>query len=150
MNYNPADKAEGSGPVKAKPGKYRFRVEEATEKTFNSGNEGCRLVLLVAAFSDRDVKVFDNLIYVPNSLWKTEQFLASLGFDFNHSPEVHRLVGKTGEAEFRINEKGYLEVDTYLPASANNAPGSRPAVQRQTASQACDFGPPPFDDNVPF
>ena len=52
-------------------------ADQAEEKTFKSGNQGCRLVLMVAAFHDRDIKVFDNLIYVESAAWKAARAAAA-------------------------------------------------------------------------
>ena len=64
--------------------------------------------------------------------------MKSIGLDFYRPPEVHELVGKMGRAKFTTNEKGYLAVEEYLPASANTAPG---------ASQPAEAV---HDDDVPF
>ena len=139
MNYSPDEKVDRPN---AEPGEYVFKIDDAQETVFRSGNEGCKLTLLVGALPNRDVTVFDNLVYVGKALWKTEQLMKSIGLDFYRPPEVHELVGKMGKAKFMTGEKGYLEVEEYLPASANNAPGAS-QFQAAPAQEGAD-------DDVPF
>lgn len=140
MNYNPSEKVDSGG--RATAGRYRFKVDEANETVFRSGSEGVKLKLLVAAFKDKDVKVFDNLVFHPNALWKVEQFMQSIGLDFNDtSIQAHDLVGLTGEAEFVVGENKYLEVAEYLPAKAGNVAAKPKTNGRPTVA--------PTDD-VPF
>src|SRR5689334_13354163 len=100
MNYNPDEKVDSH----AAPGEYPFKIDDAQECRFRSGNEGCKLTLLVGALANRDVTVFDNLVYVPSALWKAEQLMKSIGLDFYRPPEVHELVGKMGRAKFETND----------------------------------------------
>ena len=144
LGYNPEEKEEGGG--RAEEGDYDFVVDEAEEKTFRSGNSGLAVTLMVGAFADKDVKVFDRFVYLPQSLWKLEEFLAALGCDFNNSPDAHELVGMQGRASFVKGDKGYLEAETYAAASANNAP-SRSAPRLSTSVNE----PPPLtDDDCPL
>jgi hypothetical protein len=146
LGYNPGDKSS-DGPVKAQPGTYAFTIEEAQEKTFASGNRGLRVVMQVGAFADRDVKVFDNFMYLPQSLWKLGQFLAALGFDYNNPPDEDELIGCGGRAKYVVGKNGYLEAEEYLPAKA--AQSARPTsgpVQMQTPQLVGVFD----DDSVPF
>lgn len=169
MRYNPREKTEGTGGGRAEPGEYPFHIEDAVELTFKSGTEGCKLTLQVGAFQDREIKVFDNLMYLPQSLFRTENLLQALGFDFNNPPEVHHLIGKTGRAKFVIDkESGYLKVQTYIvpkaPSAAQaglprvtpqprSAPARAPAAAQRPlprGKQPGDDEPPPFMDDVPF
>jgi hypothetical protein len=124
MNYDPTTKTEGGG--RAVAGLYSFTVDSVTDKVWKSGNPGAEITLQVGAFEDRSIKVFDRMTYAPSSLWKVQQFLAALGFDFMTPPENNALLGKCGMAKFKVGEKGYLEVDEYLPSSANNGPDDLP------------------------
>ncbi len=143
MNYNPNDKTEGGG--RATAGRYRFKVDDAQETTFKSGNEGVQVTLLVGAFDSRDVKVFDRFVFLPNSLWKLEQFMQSIGLDFHDtSIKPGDMVGLAGEASFVVGEKGYLEPDTYLPAEAGNT--AKPPAKRQPAPRQQVAA----TDDVPF
>lgn len=152
LKYNPAEKIEGGG--KAEAGKYYFKVDEAGEATFSTGNEGLKVTLLVGAFDDRDVKVFCNFAYTPKALWRLKQFFDAIGVDFDNPPDAYDLVGKTGEAIFEVGDKGYLQVETYLPAGANNTsskPKVPPKVQAKPKASEHDYGPPAMvDADVPF
>jgi hypothetical protein len=145
LNYNPAQKVENEGSGKAQPGRYTFRVDDVQEKMFRSGNEGLSATLLVAVNGARDLKVFSNFVYTPKALWKLKEFFDAIGVDFEHPPEPWDLVGKTGVAEFVVGEKGYLEVDTFLPGSAN-AGRSKPAARLATMQQPVAA----LSDDVPF
>lgn len=150
FNYNPQDKVDSGG--RAEPGEYRFRVEEAAETVFRSGNEGLTLKLAVAAFPEKDITVFARFVYTPKALWRLEQFMAAVGVDFANPGEPHGLIGKSGKATFVVGENGYLEVDNYLPANANNGPDTRRAATKtSTRAPARGAEPPPHgDDDVPW
>jgi hypothetical protein len=153
FNYNPQDKIDNGG--KAEPGEYLFKVDQVTETTFRTGSEGWKVQLLVGAFPDKDIKVFVNFVQSPAALWKFEEFCASLGFDFNAPPtggwRPEQFEGRTGKALFKKPEK-FLEVDTFLPASANNGPDTRrkAAPVARPASRSADEPPPPGDDDCPM
>lgn len=121
FNYDPKDKVEGG---KAEPGKYKFKVDQIAEATFKTGSDGWKATLLVAAFPDRDVKVFENFVNGPNSLWKFEEFCMAFGYDFNNPPKggwnEQQFEGRFGEAEFVVGDRGYLKVDAFLPAKAGS------------------------------
>lgn len=142
MDYNPEDKVESGGT--AQPGKYRFKVDEAVETTFRSGNKGLKAKLLVAAFSDKDITVYCNFVYLPQSLWKLEQFMSSIGLDFSDkSLTAHDFVGLQGDAEFVAGEK-YLEAGDFIAASANNGAKSAPRPAARKANGAAPT------DEIPF
>ena len=168
LGYNPSEMDPSAG--RAEPGTYRFRVDEAAETTFRSGSHGLKLVLLVAAYADRDISVYDNLVYHPKALWKVDAMLKSVGLDFSSPPEAHELIGRQGVAEFRLGERGYLEVAKYVPA-VTDAPAANkvekkasPAPQRQQSmpyqpqhppqrrEQTAGWDePPPYNDSdIPF
>lgn len=147
MNYKPEEMIEGGG--RATAGRYHFKIDEAQERTFKSGNDGLEVKLLVAAFDSRDVTVYDRFVFLNNSTWKLKQFFDAIGVDFNNPPDAHDLIGLTGEAEFEVGEKGYIEAGLYIAAGANSAapkPKAKP-VARVKPSQ--DYGNA-SDDNVPF
>ena len=138
LGYDPDSMEEGGG--KAEAGTYPFKVDEFAEVTFKNGSSGVRAVLMVGAFKDNDIKVFENFSYKPQALWKLKQLFDAIGIDFSSRPAAHEAVNKTGLAKFAVGEKGYLEVDEFIAAGANNAPGSDH-----------DYGPPPMDtEDVPF
>lgn len=111
---------------RATAGVYAFTVEDATDETFRSGNDGVKLTLATEAFPDRNVRVFCNLVTVKNALWKVKQFLDSVGMPFSPPPDTNKLVGLRGSARYIVNDKGYLEVDEFLPAPASNGPDGLP------------------------
>jgi hypothetical protein len=148
FNYNPADKTE-SGGGKAQPGTYKGKVDQITETTFRSGNDGWKVKLMVGALPDRDITVYCNLVQTPAALWKFEEFCNAFGFDFNSPPpggwNPGQFEGKTFQAVFKAGEK-YLEVDQFLPASANNGPDAK----RPAPAKRMDEPPPPGDDDCPI
>ena len=155
MNYNPNDYEEMPS---IEDGEYFFTVDGAEEKQFRTGSEGCALKLSVAATMDKDITVYDNLIYTSKALWKTKQFLWALGLDFDNPPEVYELVGKQGRAKFKREDK-YLKVEEYLPALSNNGPDTRKQSsspfgggQRHSppSSYTQDEPPPLGDEDIPF
>jgi len=148
MGYNPQEVGESSGGGgRAEPGTYHFRVDDARELTFRSGNEGCEIKLAVAAFGDRDITVYDRCVYTSRSLWKLKQFFGAVGCDFERPPEVHELAGHRGRARFKRDENGYLVVAEYLSAQQPQAPQRQsPGPQQQRGGSG---GWPP-DDNLPF
>lgn len=138
MRYNPSKKAEEGGG-RAQPGTYPFKVEEAQEVTFKTGAEGLSVKLLVGAFHNRDITVFARFTYGESAQWKLKQFMDAIGVDFYRPPQnAYELERHTGKAKFKLGDNGYLEVDEFIAASANNGPDSRH-----------DYGPPPMDDEPP-
>ena len=124
MDYDDSEVPQSNRAV---PGVYSFIVEDATDETFKTGSHGVKLVLMTAALNDRDVKVTTRLVTVKNALWKVKEFLDSVGLPFSPPPPTESLVGRHGRAEYELDEKGYLVVKNFLPASANNGPDSRPS-----------------------
>ena len=120
LGYDPdnIDTTKGGGkPVP--PGRYAFIVLQAEEKDFSQGrSRGLRIVMEVATAS-RDVKVYENLIYVKNSQWRLKQFLEATGFDYDDPPDVDEIYDAQGVADFKLGRKKeggkqYLEVDMFL------------------------------------
>jgi hypothetical protein len=143
---NPKDKTEGGGSAQA--GTYPYVVDHITEKTFNSGNDGWKVELMVGAFPDRDIRVFCNLVNVPSALFMMEQFCNAHGVDFNSGEyDPTDFEGRSGKAAFVKNEKGYLDVKTFLAASANNGPDARKAAPAR--KPVSNEPPPPSDDDCP-
>lgn len=143
LNYNPSEKSddEGGDYPPLKPGKYEFKVDSAEETTFSTGNTGLKVKLLVGYDNGRDVPCFCNLVYTAKMLWKVEDFLDSLGFDFENPPDAWELVGKSGWGEFKVNEKGYFEAKGFLMP-----PAPEKAVAERTKAPAPGQGA----DDVPF
>lgn len=120
LGYDPGNIDPNKGPGKqSKPGRYPFVVIEVEEKSFGrDGNTGLKVVMEVAV-GDRDIKVFENLIYVEQSQWRLKQFLESVGFDYDDPPDIDDLYDTQGVADFKLgkprgeNERRYLEVDHF-------------------------------------
>lgn len=159
--YNPDEMIEGGG--RAEAGKYRYKIDDIQEVTFRSGNPGWKVILLVAAFDDRDIKVFDNIVNTPGALWRLKQLCDACGKDFNNPPvggwDPYDFVNKTGTADFEVADNGYLKVKEYCAASANTGPNTRQTARPNTRQENHDYGPPawdannpppPTDDDVPF
>ena len=154
LNYNPEDKVD----TVAEAGQYRFFVGDAVETTFRSGNEGLKITLEVAAFEDRDIKVFENLVYMDKALWRLEEFLTSVGLDYSKPPELDQLHGLEGMAEFVLGDKKqdgrqYLEVAAFLAPDASqpgsgDGPGNLPP--RGKSEAAAPPATEPDEDDVPF
>lgn len=144
MKYNPNDMEEGGG--RATAGTYEFKIDDAVETTFRSGNDGAKVTLMVGAFATKDVKVFENFVYLPQALWRLKSLMEAVGLDFAANPDVEELINLTGKAKFRVGEKGYLEVEEFLPAKANNLKAKAPKGEYS-------YGPPPMQEateDVPF
>ena len=142
MGYDP-NMIESGGGGRVNPGTYAYRVVEATEEKFRSGNFGLRLKLDVLV-GDRAIPVYERIAYKQNVMWKIRKFAESAGFDPKRSPDVHHLVGMQGRAEFAKDSKGYLEVDEFLPKEDNkSAPSPAPAPAPAVAAA-------PAGDDVPF
>ena len=125
MEYDDRKVPQSGG--RAVAGVYSFYVGDAIDQFFKTGNPGVTLTLMTAAFPNRDVKVTTRLVTVKSALWKVNEFLQSVGVPFSPPPPTESLIGKRGRAEFVLDDKGYLEVKSFLPASANNGPDSRPS-----------------------
>jgi len=124
MHYDDSHVPEQQG--RAVPGIYSFTVGDATDEIFKSGNAGVKIALQTAAFPDRDIKVTTRLVTVQSALWKVKEFLDSIGLPFSPPPATESLIGRSGRAEYVLDDKGYLEVKTFLPASASNGPDGLP------------------------
>lgn len=120
LGYDPGNIDPNKGPGKqSEPGRYPFVVIEVEEKSFGrDGNTGLKVVMEVAV-GDRDIKVFENLIYVEQSQWRLKQFLESVGLDYDDPPDIDDLFNTQGVADFKLgkprgdNDRRYLEVDHF-------------------------------------
>lgn len=134
LNYDTSvEPGEGGDLPPLKPGDYEFKVEEADETTFGTGNQGLKVKLLVGYENGRDVPCYENMVYTPAALWKLKSFLEALGFDYKKPPDAWELKGKTGWAKFGLNEKGYFKVKAYDPVHpAEKAHHSKPKPAAQS------------------
>ncbi len=114
LGYNPKEE-EDSEREDLKGGTYEFKVDAAQEVFFKTGNEGLKVKLLVG-YERRDVPCFVNLAYTKKALWRLRQFMECIGADFDNPPELSELEGLTGHAVFGVNDRGYFEVEDWIPA----------------------------------
>lgn len=138
MNYNPQgyERSEGGG---GKEGRYRFKIDNAEEGTYGKNKTpGANVTFLVDAGGTRDITCFKTFWYTDKSRWVLDQFLTALGFDFMKPPEVYELVNRFGEADFKKNDKGYLEPVKFYPVEGAGAGATR------------DDEPPPNLSEAPF
>lgn len=109
---------EGSGDWVSKPGIYTYKVDEAEEVTFKSGNQGLKLKLLVNDGAPwGDSKCFENIVYGPNSTWRLKALCRSIGVEYSEKLELWDLEGRGGRAKFKVEEyNGYqnLKVGNYI------------------------------------
>jgi hypothetical protein len=118
LGYDPDNINTSKGPGKqSQPGRYPFHVVEANEKDFRNSS-GLRIVMEVAV-DGRDIKVYENLVYLKQSQWRLKEFLESTGFDYDDPPDVEDILGAEGVADFKLgpkkdNDRRYLEVDHFL------------------------------------
>lgn len=156
LGYDPDNIDTTKGPGKpSKPGRYSFIVIEAEEKQFRN-SDGLRIVMEVAT-DGRDVKVYENLVYVKSSQWRLKQFLEATGFDYDNPPDVDEILDAQGVADFKLgpkkdNDRRYLECDMFLEqgtkatgASEKGSAGAGsqpplPSRRRQQESQSSGGG----------
>jgi hypothetical protein len=141
LEYNPKDKSEETGRRERKPGRYKFKVDDITEKTFNSGNKGLNVKLLVDDGGSTDATCYCNFVYTDKALWRLEEFLDAVGLSFDPPPEIWEIDKKEGVAEFAINEKGYYEAKKFLVEGATKKTGAHKGV---TTKDVDAIGDVPF------
>lgn len=147
MFYNPNTPDEGGGS--AKPGIYAWKLDDIQEKTFSSGNKGAKATLLVDV-DGRFIKVFCNLVDSPKSIWMIKGFMAAMGLDYKAPPASPlELIGRLGRAEFKVGDKGYLEVKKFIEAASVQTAPSAPAASTKTSAAQVP-STPKSDDDVPF
>jgi hypothetical protein len=121
-----------------KPGTYEFKVDDAEEVVFNSGNKGLKVILLVAV-GNRDVKCYCNFVYMDSIAWRLEQFYDAVDLDYRDEKlELWDITGKTGKANFKVDERGYLKADKFWPVRKRTATGVKVAAAQLD------------DDKLPF
>jgi hypothetical protein len=94
MRYTPSTSGEGSA---VPDGEYQFEVSNAEEKTSNSsGNDMIDLTLKIKD----GPTVYDYLVNVEESLWKLDNFRASIGEDVKPGVPVdinpENFIGRRG------------------------------------------------------
>lgn len=110
---------------------YEVRmVEEATSK---AGNEMLKLEL-TAATVNGDARCYAYLVKTAKAAWKIKEFLISAGLDTSKPQPLEAFESAKGVARFVVGERGYLEVEEFLPA------GTQISISELMQS----------DNNVPF
>lgn len=88
-------------------------VEEAVSK--KSGNEMLKLELTAATING-DARCYAYLVKTKKAQWKTKEFLISAGLDPSKPHGLEAFESAKGVARFIVGERGYLEVEEFLPA----------------------------------
>jgi hypothetical protein len=131
MRYTPSTPGEGAALA---DGEYQFEVSGAEEKVSNtSGNDMIELTLKIV----NGPTVFDYLVSTPESYWKVDNFLASIGY------EVKPGVPTDLDPDDFIGRKGtcILYTDTYQGKRKNKVSDyvfviSGPGANAKAAPQA--------------
>jgi hypothetical protein len=163
LDFDPSTAEEGGGDYPPlRPGEYEFKIEEASETVFKSGNKGLKLKLLVAYEGTRDIPCYANLVYTPNMLWKVKHLLEGVGFDFESPPDAWELVGKAGWAQFGVkagldasgkpNGKEYLDVKDFSvdEDSADGKEYHSPPPAKKNGKAAAAKSAQQDDSDIPF
>jgi hypothetical protein len=129
MKYTPGTPGSGSA---LPDGEYPFEVTNAEEKVSNSsGNDMIELVLKIKGGGT----VYDYLVDIPDSHWKLDNFLASIGYDFKPGVSLDinpdNFIGRSGTC--------LLYTDTYQGKQKNKVGDYIVAIRRPRAAAA----PPP-------
>lgn len=83
--FNPLTEEEAEiAKIGITPGVISWQVIEAQDKTFQSGNKGILLTLECQDQNGNIRKVYDNLIFTNNMIWKTRHFCAEAGLLDNY------------------------------------------------------------------
>lgn len=155
LTYDPGNLDESKGGGKpAIPGRYNFSVTEALEVVFTN-SEGLKIEMLVAV-DDRDIRVFENLVYLEQCQWKLKQFLECIGASYDDPPDIENLYNAQGVADFKLGKpqgdegRRYLEVQEFLQPGTNasgpttkgrGAGSAAPLPSRNRAGRATAGGP---------
>ena len=148
LGYDPGniDDSKGGGKPAA-PGRYPFVVVQVEEKQFTN-YKGLRVVMEVMT-KDRDIKVYENLMYAKQSQWRLKQFLESTGFDYEEIPDIEDLYEAQGVADFKLGKKQddgrqFLDVDHFLEqgtkatgpsGKSSSGAGSQPPLPSRRRNQ---------------
>lgn len=114
--YVPDDKEtpkRNDGPHVA--GAWPYRVHLVEETTSKAGNEMLRLEMFAETING-DARVYAYLVKTAKAAWKIKEFLISAGLDPKKPHDLSAFENATGVASFVVGERGYLEVEEFLPA----------------------------------
>lgn len=112
--------AEGSEETQSKgdvhvAGVWPFEVNTVEEATSKKGNEMLKLELTAATING-DARCYAYLVKTPKAAWKIKEFLLSAGLDTKKPQTLEAFESAKGVARFIVGERGYLEVEEFLPA----------------------------------
>lgn len=115
-------------------GVWPFEVNTVEEATSKAGNEMLKLELTASTING-DARCYAYLVKTAKASWKIREFLISAGLDHKKPQSLEAFESAKGVARFIVGERGYLEVEEFLPA------GTQISIA-DIATQS--------DDNVPF
>jgi hypothetical protein len=133
-------------------GVYDFVVADANDKQSQNGNEMIELQLIIKGPEGQENRVYDNLVFTPNSTWKIDLFRIATGETLVKGQSVEfdatDCLDRTGKCSLIVDEyEGRVrnKVGEYLdPAAIDNS-----QTPQQTAN-ARKPASPPADDDIPM
>ena len=135
-------------------GDYAFSVVNATESTSKNGNPMITLEMVFDVGREKELTVFDRLVFVPAAIWKVAQFCQATGLDFGRGDlEPEDAFGSGGTAHLALGEenskgKRYMEVDEYLQREGYS---EQPAGVAKPAPAPYEPPPPGLgEEDIPF
>ena len=160
--YDPNGRGEFTPPPE---GDYSFVVVGAEERTSKAGNEMLSLTMSFDVDREKELTVYDQLVFTDKAMWMVHDFCACVGHDFSTGelmPEDAQ--GRSGVARLKLgepNSKGnrYMEVERFnaregyseQPASGSMGKTNprRPQAPPVTVPPDDDGPPPLTDDDAP-
>lgn len=87
--------------LKAPEGTHAAKVVEVEDVTFQSGNEGLKVVYEITQGIGKGARIYDNFSFADNALWKLKTLLEALKIKCNGRIllDTDKMVGKTLEIE---------------------------------------------------
>ena len=122
-------------------GDHRVRIEDVTERTFNSGNEGYEITLTVSGHSSR---LWYYLVLDRNDAKRTNQrigeFFNSFGITDTHLGSGKQWIGKVGAVRVKHEEYGgSMSAKVAFVISRKNQEKLPPAKFSGGAAPAANF-----------
>jgi Protein of unknown function (DUF669) len=130
-------------------GVYDFVVADANDKQSQNGNEMIELQLIIKGPEGQEHRVYDNLVFTPNSTWKIDLFRIATGETLVKGQSVKfdatDCLDRTGKCSLIVDAYEGRErnkVGEYLdPAAIDNS-----QTPQQTANARKPASPPAADD----
>jgi hypothetical protein len=130
-------------------GVYDFVVVDANDKKSQNGNEKIELQLIIKGPEGQEHRIYDNLVFTPNSNWKIDQFRIATGETLVKGQSVEfdatDCLDRTGKCYVIVDKYEGRErnkVGDYLdPAEIKDS--QKPVKAQEPAS-------PPIDDEIPM